>query len=445
MPCPTHFDVSGNSFCIFHLPNNAKCAGLGVKDSWGEEADAFLAALTSDYVDICVKGDQLIDFTDVHFPFELALKQKQLGKVDFSRVFFLDGCEFRGTKFLGRADFVESHFLGFASFDYASFVNLDCSGSVFHGPAEFRNAEFREKAIFCGCKFRSAANFVNSKSWATYFDDATFHDLLFKNAEIRDAAIFSNAEFKGYVFFDETEIGGITDFSSSTQTTLGGAHRLGRDGALVSFRNVQFGNTVSFENRNFITGANFRDAIFSKVPIFHGCDQHQDITFPTRSNFLDSSADSANAYTYLKLSMGKMKRSREEGMFYALEQKCLRKDPDTPRSAKIASWIYEKVSDYGQSFLRPLNLWFGLPFLFYLLYLAATWDSSARMSDILSFAVKQSVFPFSAWRVDLFEELSIWNNWQILGVRVLASIQSAVSLGLIAMSLLALRWRFRRT
>lgn len=441
---PLYFEVSSKFFCIFHLPNNAKCPGLGLKSGWGDNSKMLLETLANDFVDYCSRNKQLIDFGDVQFPFELVLKNKELGDVNFSGAGFFDGCDFVDTKFTGMTAFISTKFLGAANFRNAEFSDLDCSGAIFEKGADFRHGKFMGAAIFGRCKFNRSTSFEASYFSEAIFTDAMFSDIIFRDTEIAGVALFGDAEFKGSMIFDAARIGDLADFSSSSPRDLGGDRRIGRGGNLVSFRNAEFEGSANFENRIFRTGANFVGAVFAMAPIFHGCTHHQGTVFPSRENFHDSSAESTNAYTTLKLAMSEMKRSREEGIFYALEQESIRNDPNTPKSARRASVLYGEISGYGQDFVRPWYWWLGLLFISWIVYLGITWINSPRASDVLSFAVKQSVFPFSAWRVDLFEELGIWNNWQILGVRILASIQSAVSLGLVAMSLLALRWRFRR-
>lgn len=445
---PVHFESSGNSFCIFHLPNDAKCPGLGPKSSWGNNSKKFLEMITNDFVDYCSQCERLVDFADVHFPFELTLKNKRIGDANFSGAHFKGGCNFERTKFSGVVAFISSQFLGAANFSRVAIQDIDCSRAVFKHGANFRHAEFMGAAIFDRCNFNRTSTFEASVFAEAIFTDAIFRDVSFQNTKIGGVALFGDAEFEGSLIFDGAKIGDLADFSSSVPKAIGGDRRLSRGGSSVSFEDTVFDGPAIFENRIFRTGANFTRTVFSTAPIFHGCTHHQGTIFPSRSGFQDSSAESINAYTTLKLAMGEMKRSREEGMFYALEQKCLRNDSNTPLSARFASTIYELANDYGQSYVRPL-IWLALlTFLMVPIYIDfGAWTATNGQnisSNAWTFSLEQVFRPFYAWRTDLASAINVVEAGNQLAVKIVATIQSAFSIGLITLSVLALRWRFRR-
>jgi hypothetical protein len=83
-------------------------------------------------------------------------------------------------------------------------------------------------------------------------------------------------------------------------------------------------------------GVDFRGAYFESAPEFHGCTLHQDTLFPKEANFRDrSGAKAALAYRTLKHAIASVHARGEEGKFYALEQKSLLRDKDTPLSTRF--------------------------------------------------------------------------------------------------------------
>jgi hypothetical protein len=139
--------------------------------------------------------------------------------------------------------------------------------------------------------------------------------------------------------------------------------------------------------------------------------------------------------------MGKVKARNEEAMFYAYEQKSLRQRYDTPRPVKALSILYELTADYGRSFVRSLAWLAGVTAVFWLCYVLA----AAAPGAAFDFAMAQLVRPFSVWiplqaasapEVAVFARPPLW-------LKSLASLQSAISLGLLTLFILAVRRRFR--
>ena len=136
-------------------------------------------------------------------------------------------------------------------------------------------------------------------------------------------------------------------------------------------------------------------------------------------------------------------------MFYALEQQSLRKQPGAPWPSKMASLAYEIVLDYGRNFHRPLWFLAGLTVLIagaYYRFLPLTGASVSR-TEAFSFATQQIVRPFSVWSNAFQSKVSsgmqaAFENAPFL-LPALASIQSIMSIGLIALFVLALRRRFK--
>lgn len=143
-------------------------------------------------------------------------------------------------------------------------------------------------------------------------------------------------------------------------------------------------------------------------------------------------------------------RSRdEEANFHALELESLYNRDDTPKSVKYASYIYEKLSDYGRDFILPLG-WlatlFGVFLLIYMTLIRATAIQPVVPEGILKFSLgftlDQLVLPFRGGLEKLPKAVEhIW-DYRLL-YRFIGAVQSIGSISLIALFLLALRRRFK--
>jgi hypothetical protein len=155
--------------------------------------------------------------------------------------------------------------------------------------------------------------------------------------------------------------------------------------------------------------------------------------------------DAAMAYRTLKLAMARVRATDEEARFYGYEQQSLRARRDTPRAVKLFSWLYEKTTDYGQSFLRPLVWLACTSVLFSLVYFAVlvgpitTW---ADIQSVLRFTLQQVVQPFSAFRSGAVLPGAAAPVVP-LGLASLGAMHSLLTLSFLALFLLALRRRFR--
>lgn len=441
-------------FCIFHFPMDESYGpGNRAKRNWNEDELGFFGALIDEYAKWCWQKDQCADLSDLQCPAGFGFLHTTLdGDIDISRAVIMGPVIFEGSTCHGELVATGAEFEKLVDLKAASFERVDFDRAKFLAGIRCLGMKTGEDCSFCHADFFGRADFHLAEFGAGLpvdFSFASFHGRAFFLETCFDGgANFSNTEFKGEMMFAGAEFSGDADFSASQEHLFSLASKQAEGIGIINFSEASFKGTVSFENRIFAQSANFIDCNFESAPIFHGGKIHQGTEFPTRSYFSDTEAKSANAYTTLKLAMGALKRSREEGMFYALEQKCLRKDSDTPLSARIASLIYEFANDYGQSYVRPL-IWLALlTFLAVPIYVYFGSWGVADNSDIglkaWTFSLEQIFRPFYAWRTDLASAIGVTSDGKQLAVKIVATVQSAFSIGLIALAVLALRWRFRR-
>ena len=421
---------------------------------------------------------QKVRFDDGEVEFENAEFQED---ANFQGVEFCNGRKgFNKTTFIDKADFQNAQFLnGCAFFEQAKFYgDTDFSSAVFNEGVDFREAEFKGKTNFDTTKF---------KTWDTFFSNAKFlggdadfknayfeWNAYFENTQFRWNAIFSEAEFKKSAHFEEAFFGRDTYFRNTVFSSGIGEVNFkkskfkgktdfkssGKNGDLNSFQGeIDFSGAkflgdpideVTFENRTFQKRTSFRGCTFEKAPRFHGCSLHQDTDF-TDARFLDRQGDEATrAYRTLKLDMEE-KRAREEHlMFYALEMES-RQRTTKKKLLKFLSSLYGMTADYGQSVSRPL-LWLGCSYLIfatiYTIFFNELLKEHLVHTDNLHlffhFSLEQIVRPFRALEfsplVEFLKKIPAANHFLL---RFIAAFQSLLSLVLLLLFGLAVRWRFK--
>lgn len=249
----------------------------------------------------------------------------------------------------------------------------------------------------------------------------------------------AGAVLKSGLRFNDVEIVGVFNARSGNDSKTIGA---------LDFGKTRFLGPVDFNGREFTDYAHFQLCEFHKAPAFFACTFHQGIVFPRADAFKDTaSAGAVNAYRTLKQEMEKLRARREEGIFYALEQRSLVATPGAlRRNERIASTIYGGITDYGQNFLRPL-MWLLLVTVgftgIYGLMLSKPCDPCEFNPDALISAIKMgvefSVNPFRVWRKPIADL-----GGHATAIQLTSTLHSLIALTLIALFLLALRWRFKR-
>lgn len=355
--------------------------------------------------------------------------------------FYFHGCRFNDEVVLGMKNELRAP-LGFSGSDFRSRFHLE--GNM-RSEINFSEVRFGGKTSFTGrslgyfsadgCDFQGRATF----SRATFEGGVDFSESMF-----RSEANFVT-RFSGVALFKSCRFHGKSDFSAMTA----------KDASHDSFEEIDFSGSeffgdLIFTNRKFLSTANFERCAFHLAPQFHGATLHQDTRFPRIHSFLQlETENAAAAYRTLRQAMERNNARREEAMFYALEQKTLRRIPNAQSKwENFASAFYDVVTGYGVNFWRPLGylgliamlfggifaLWMSWPLVF-----PSSVDTD-RLGKGLAFSLQQVVNPFWIWRIDGDE---IWSDSPNL-VRVVATIESLFTTGLFALSLLALRWRFKR-
>ena len=278
------------------------------------------------------------------------------------------------------------------------------------GEADLRNCSFRGAVLSEGYSFGGGADFT----------DCVFQ----KNVD------FSGARFHRFAKFGRGQL-------SEAEAAFKGR---------ANFRGACF-DSATFSGREFSDSTDFADCTFGEAPSFERCKLHKETNFPTRfERFPDTeSAFAKRRYQTLRLHCEEHGWRIEEGVFHALEERSIRTSKERSPAERGVSYLYDRVSGYGTRFGIPL-LWLLFVFaLFGVLFAMieappckCPIDWSALLRGLLT-SLRNMFVPFIELREN--EDNSNWRDV----VRVLAAtVESVVSLALIAVVFVAVRWRFRK-
>jgi uncharacterized protein YjbI with pentapeptide repeats len=358
----------------------------------------------------------------------------------------LDGAQFQGTATLTiegtknislerarfhkemSANLTAAHDINLDNIECRSVARLDLHASRRDSVTTIRNARFLE-----GVSFGSSA---------------LEGELILGKTQVEKSTRFDRVSFGPTSTFEKCIFNGEAWFIGSEADIPG----TGNCFHAVSFAGAEFRDRAVFINRHLKAAADFRHCTFARAPEFHGADIHQAVQFPDESAFSDTTSENAAAsYRTLKLAMEQNRARHEEAMFFALEQKSLRNtSTQITRLDWFASWTYETVARYGQSYARPLAglgiSWFVFSAAYAILMTgpldvcALTWAVVGRAMMI---SLEQIVNPFWIWRktqVEIEDVVGIHTD----SVKLLATLESVISVAFVALVILGLRWRFKR-
>lgn len=313
-------------------------------------------------------------------------------------------------------------------FNHAIF-NSDASfeNTTFYGNVSFENATFKGIALFEKATFECEAMFNE----VTFMAEAWYEKVKFKGF-----TKFEKAKFKNCAWFDEAEFICNADFNNAIFSS-GTTFKKARIENGPFMQQCKFKKAPSFHDVEISQGANFRGAIFSDV----------------------ISYDAASFYRTLKVAMNKSSNKMQEAIFYGLEQKSLRNQPETSLVERFFSRAYEIFANYGQSITRPLVSLVGAYLIFFQIYMLfhfpvnrfnllnpLSLDTFLNKSMlIIKFITLQIVSPFKVWSTDYIrksfgEDISLFKEFAL---SLVATFQSLVCLIIITLLVLAIRRNFK--
>ena len=260
----------------------------------------------------------------------------------------------------------------------ASFYsNVYFERSKFYGKANFHNSEFFKSAIFSISKFYKEANFESVK----------FMGIVdFVYVKFYGSIYFSFSEFRNIVKF------GLKIKSSNNTIFHNRAYFiLCKFNSIATFDNVKFFGKVDFSVIQSKKGFSLHGARFAHVPDFNEATFHappvlddvriDDQLRPRRDGWfraVPNPRENAREKSRNFRALGKMAHEardwHNEMEFFAQEIRCRRFGETFPRGRNMGRFwfgvFYEKFSNFGRSFARPVGHWLALTLFFFpLLYL----------------------------------------------------------------------------
>jgi Pentapeptide repeats (9 copies) len=324
---------------------------------------------------------------------------------DFQRTTFQGGVDFGSATFHRFARFEQLQCLDEASFDDASFLSeayffdakftkiADFSGAVFSGDGHFDRAEFLGRTEFISAIFQSSANFNDT----VFSQTANFADVNF-----RSGASFSQSTFSGFTIFSDAVFHKSADFSairSDRAFTLAEATFHG----MPDFIQAQFAEAPRLDNMHL------RTALSEPVSFWPRCKARA-------ARLIQGDESGPACYRSLKRLAIQGHDHESEMKFFAGEVKSARFVTDYPATWRMWSreawsgvarfWfglLYQIVSGFGRSLLRPLALWGATVALATLYFLgqnpdvATVWKSEKSPASPLGI-VNYATTSVDAWR-----------------------------------------------
>jgi hypothetical protein len=268
-----------------------------------------------------------------------------------------------------------------------SSVTLDFVGVEFLNISRFYRS-FEIATLFCASSFKAWVEFFQKMSFVyvsfkdTIFEkDAVFpqlnfkHDANFIGTSFLKSVAFDGSRFEGKVWFNESSfVGNVTfggvQFDHNAVFLNSNFNAIaGFGGAIFKvnciFEHAKFASETWFEGVTFSRGAHFEGAAFKIAPTFLSVAQQTVLLFSSENFEPDVSDRAIVRFNYLKLLSESAGQAEQALKFNALELHAKRHSPTEKLAFKCGTWLYEKLSDYGRSFARPLIWYLGL--------LATTW------------------------------------------------------------------------
>jgi hypothetical protein len=219
-----------------------------------------------------------------------------------------------------------------------------------------------------------------------------------------------------------------------------------------SFAGAEFHGPVDFSKASFDEQVNLDGVTFHAPVNFDGsCFPQQTSAVGVKFKKGAIDRESEGSYRYARTLFANHRNRELEGKFFALEKRCARKSIPWWSFGAIVSWLYDIASEYGSNYVRAFVGFICVQVVAALGYSVAAgrfvpdWTFDRH---VWIFTLSQVVKPFellsarepntAAFRaiVGSVDHAGWLTFWTVL--------HSVASLTLVALFLLAIRWRFRR-
>lgn len=489
------YEFLGKEFSKLHAPYHGPNGEPGPRLKFSEDDYLEIKAMVSDLLDRVIEYPYL---GGVFFDF--GLEPREITSPVFANyAYFSDNNAFRGTKFLnevklddayiGYIDFEDCEFRRSFSAARATFLVADFSRSFFEYYASFQGCYFLGGAYFDSVVFKRSGDFsecqFNGDFYFTYDLGAIVSDadgrpssitLSFYGATFFEDAVFTNRRFNAPTDFSKCKFRGVLRLYNCT---------LHED---TSFRDADFGPwPLSIADRIALKSAHKglvvrRETAQSEtIPLLfsvcHGGPFGDKFIYPynwgsplwplvevrleypwrvDRETAARHFGELEHAFRVARTACERASLKADAFRFYRLEMLARRKrskSTDVSPLERGLSWVYELISDYGQSIARPVFWWLLIIGAGASLLSIPTPNSPVAYAYALEWSLSNAVKPFwfMGWRPDVASSgFDRWlvnvtsvDDWIEIGVKSASMIESVASIALVFMFFLAVRRRFQ--
>ena len=381
---------------------------------------------------------------------DISLFQKELDKIfnddktnryDFTKFIFpKEDWSFQGREFDKDSIFVETKFLGNANFHYARFSNANFVDSEFSGNADFVGAQFCGKAYFTNVCFSGEVNFdIAQFCGEAYFYSTTFVD--YTSFHMATAKSSTLLKFDGE---------SINENLMWKKTTYFQSFKIEKE-AVITFRKVSMRDVQLLESN--ISRMEFIDVDWPRTSRWHKRRTVADEMIDGKKDY----SLIAQIYQGLQENYAGTYRYLEAGDFFVGEQEMRRRGRGRWRQYFSLNNAYRLLSYYGQSMLLPLFWLLGVLLLIpsFLMY-GGVATNLQNKSEVVDYEWSFYISDFLLLKADYWQTFlfnfsfmafsrskmhdALTEPWQL----ALVNFEALVVIGLVAMSLLAVRRRFKR-
>lgn len=297
----------------------------------------------------------------------------------FTETSFLGGTDFTGAAFSKSAVYTRATFSGMTEFSAARFLaDALFEAASFSGPTVFDEAQFSSVAEFNRARFEDVLDFPASFKEVNFAGSAEFTDVSFSvranfaNAIFESFASFERADFKNGVSFYEADFLGTTIFQ---EAVFGGSTSFNRAAFDIEadFTAIEGKANFSLANATFSFIPGFIQAHFAEAPRLDNVRIEIERTWPrSLADFGALFAGDAQ----LAARWRALKRLAIQGHDHASELDFFKGELKAQRWGEHKPWhsifwfgvLYEMLSDFGRSLMRPLYWWAFSTVYFAILY-----------------------------------------------------------------------------
>ncbi|WP_440681982.1 pentapeptide repeat-containing protein [Cysteiniphilum halobium] len=216
----------------------------------------------------------------------------------------------------------------------------DCE---FQSVLEINNCEIFENIELENCKCKSTFDFQNNDIKG---------DLLIEGCHFDKTADLSESDFKGGVNIGNTVFNAVSIFEGC---------QFNSSKCITNFGHVSFKEQVIFRNAKFLAGLDLSTANFYASANFLGSE--------IEKGFPKNKKTNRETFRLIKHNFDSIGNQLEANKYFAEEMRKKKEELSETKSScseKLVFFLNDKISKFGQSYIRPITLLVASMLLFYL-------------------------------------------------------------------------------